>query len=634
MNTVETWVQIPAAAALGRSLVHSLWEGSAAALALAVMLCLVRSARARYVMACTTMLVVLAGLVVTFAHFRPEQPVHLLLATGKRFPVPATTDGPRSLAAADGPAADHLAWLAPLWIAGVLIFHVRGLASWLAVWRLRRVGVCAAPEGWRERLGILRGRLRLARPVALLESCLAEVPVVIGYLRPVILMPVGLLAGLPVGQVEAILLHELAHIRRYDYLVNLFQVFAEGLLFYHPAVWWISRVIRTERENCCDDLVVSVTGGALEYATALTALESRRTIPNAALAATDGGLVARVRRLVGRQEREHAPAMPLAAAAIFTLAVVSAAAGLQSDAGKAPGNVPGERGERSGLLLVPGGKPADRPLLLAQAQSPGTAAGGQTAGGVQPDRVLYDRGMTQIGRHNYQAARLALNTLINTYTSSEYLPKAKLAIADSWRLEGGARGKSQAEAEYRDLIRFYPGTPEGAEAERQLEALSPYEKWVRQDVAYIITAEERKAFGELTTDEEREKFITQFWDRRNPTPASAENPFKAEHYRRIAVANQRFSEESLPGWRTDRGRIYIQYGPPDEIEVHKVGGLYQRPASEGGGLTETFPFEQWRYRWIEGVGQNVILEFVDRSGKGEYRLTMDPTEKDALPATR
>ena len=135
-------------------------------------------------------------------------------------------------------------------------------AAWIGARRLRRAGVCVAPGMWRARLDQLARRARISRRVVLLESCLAEVPVVIGYLRPAILVPVGLLAGLPAAQVEAILLHELAHIRRHDYLVNLLQMFVEGLLFYHPAVWWISAVIRAERENCCDDVVVATQGDA------------------------------------------------------------------------------------------------------------------------------------------------------------------------------------------------------------------------------------------------------------------------------------------------------------------------------------------------------------------------------------
>jgi len=161
------------------------------------------------------------------------------------------------------------------------------------------------------------------------------------------------------------------------------------------------------------------------------------------------------------------------------------------------------------------------------------------------------------------------------------------------------------------------------------ELETPYRKWLNEDVLYIITDEERQAWKRLATDEEREQFIEQFWLRRDPTPDSAENEFKEEHYRRIAYANERYAS-GIPGWKTDRGRIYITFGPPDENESHPSGGSYQRPAEEGGGTTSTFPFEKWRYRWIEGIGTDIIIEFVDPTMTGEYRMTMDPSEKDAL----
>jgi GWxTD domain-containing protein len=172
------------------------------------------------------------------------------------------------------------------------------------------------------------------------------------------------------------------------------------------------------------------------------------------------------------------------------------------------------------------------------------------------------------------------------------------------------------------------------EKRRQAERLrkeleTPFRKWLNEDVAYIITDEERQAFKRLATDEEREQFIEQFWLRRDPTPDSAENEFKEEHYRRIAYANERFAS-GIPGWKTDRGRIYIAFGPADEVESHPSGGTYERPIEEGGGTTSTFPFEKWRYRWIEGIGTDVIIEFVDPTMTGEYRMTMDPSEKDAL----
>jgi GWxTD domain-containing protein len=163
----------------------------------------------------------------------------------------------------------------------------------------------------------------------------------------------------------------------------------------------------------------------------------------------------------------------------------------------------------------------------------------------------------------------------------------------------------------------------------QKEMESPYKKWLEEEVPYIITADERATFKKLSTDDEREQFIENFWERRNPNPGSPENEFKEEYYRRIAYANEHFAS-GVPGWRTDRGRIYIMYGPADEVESHPSGGSYVRPQEEGGGETSTYPFEQWRYRYIDGIGNNVILEFVDPTMTGEYHLTMDPGEKDAL----
>src|SRR5712692_6675466 len=163
----------------------------------------------------------------------------------------------------------------------------------------------------------------------------------------------------------------------------------------------------------------------------------------------------------------------------------------------------------------------------------------------------------------------------------------------------------------------------------QKEMESPYKKWLQEEVPYVITDEERGAFKKLSTDEEREQFVGQFWERRNPNPGSPENEFKEEYYRRIAYANEHYAS-GIPGWKADRGRIYIMYGPADEIESHPSGGTYLRPPEEGGGETSTFPFETWRYRYIDGIGTNIILEFVDPTMTGEYRMTMDPGEKDAL----
>jgi GWxTD domain-containing protein len=307
------------------------------------------------------------------------------------------------------------------------------------------------------------------------------VPFVVGYLRPVILVPVGLLAGMPAQQIEAILLHELAHVRRRDYLVNLMQTVVEGFLFYHPAVWWISGVIRTERENCCDDLVVSTSGDAHQYATALAALEQSRWAANTAVLAADGGnLMKRVRRLLYPLEAPRAALSPVLSAVILTITAALVLTAWQD-------------------------KPQDNP---------------------KP---------------------------------------------------------------------------------------APYQKWLDEDVVYIITPPERDAFQRLATDDERREFIRQFWLVRDPTPGTEENEFKEEHYRRIGYANDHFGTGNTPGWKTDRGRIYIRYGPPDEIESHPAGGE-----------AHTYPYEQWRYRWIQGIGNDIIIEFDDTARDGEYHMTMDP----------
>jgi GWxTD domain-containing protein len=521
MTLLESWVQTPLAQALGWTLFHSLWEGVLAAAALAAALCVIHSSRVRYIAGCVALLAVLAGFGLTFARVAAQlQSRHATMERAQATRVPQDFDEPSDVAknTAQLTLGGILPWLAPFWIAGVLLFYLRNLAGWTAAHRLRRIGVCGAPDVWQEELNRLGTRLHLSRPVALLESCLAEAPVVIGHVRPVILMPIGLLAGMPAGQVEMILLHELAHIRRYDYLANLLQTSVEGLLFYHPAVWWISGVIRAERENCCDDLAVSANGDAHEYAIALAALERNRSAAGeTALAATGGNLVKRIRRLLGQPEGRRPALTPVFSAGIVTIAAAVAMAAWQSK--------PAEPSPAGAHVK-----------LLAQVQEPAS-----------------------------------LNA-----------------------------------------------------------AASPYDRWLNEDVVYIITDQERAAFKSLQSDPEREHFIEQFWQRRSPTPDSPENKFKEEHYRRIAYANKRFASRATIGWKTDRGRIYITYGPPDEIDSHPSGGPYTRPPKEGGGQAITYPFEEWVYRYIEGVGNDVTMAFVDPTMTGDYRMTMDPSEKETI----
>ncbi len=168
-----------------------------------------------------------------------------------------------------------------------------------------------------------------------------------------------------------------------------------------------------------------------------------------------------------------------------------------------------------------------------------------------------------------------------------------------------------------------------SKAQRKEESFDYYKKWLNQDVIYIITPEEYEVFRQLSTDDERDNFIEQFWIRRDTNPATADNEYKIEHYRRIVYANENYSA-GIPGWKTDRGRIYIAFGPPDRVESMPAGGSYHRERSEGGGFTSVFPFERWEYRHIEGIGDDIQLEFVDDEGGGLYELTYDPQRKDEL----
>jgi GWxTD domain-containing protein len=185
-----------------------------------------------------------------------------------------------------------------------------------------------------------------------------------------------------------------------------------------------------------------------------------------------------------------------------------------------------------------------------------------------------------------------------------------------------------------DPLKRQPGEKQRKQQGKALkvELSKTYKKWLNEDVVWIITDQERAAFKQLSNDEERDNFIEAFWQRRDPTPDTEENEYKEEHYRRIAYANEHYAA-GIPGWKSDRGRIYIMYGPADEVSGSPSGGSYQRPMEEGGGETSTFPFEDWRYRYIEGIGQEVIIEFVDSCMCGDFHMTLDRSEKDALKYT-
>jgi beta-lactamase regulating signal transducer with metallopeptidase domain len=319
---------------MGWTLLHFVWQGACLAVAYAIVRAALRrrSSDARYAAACGAMVAMLVLSVATFAVLYAESPS----------PVPAGPfEAGESVAApaaglAPAPPADFsarmrswsrvwvepaLPWFTALWIAGVLLLSLRFLGGLAVAQHLKRRYTEPADAEWQALVDLLRDRLGVARAVRLCESAIAEVPTVIGWISPVILVPMGMLAGLSRDQVEAVLAHELAHVRRCDYLVNLVQTAVETLLFYHPAVWWVSKHVREERENCCDDLAVAACGDVLTYAKALAELEDLRgAVPAGALAANGGSLVRRIERLLGRPTGGHyAPAYLAGVLAVVAL---------------------------------------------------------------------------------------------------------------------------------------------------------------------------------------------------------------------------------------------------------------------------------------------------------------------------
>ena len=304
MNPLDAFLSGPMGHALGWTLLHSVWQGALVALLLAPALYLLRGrpAQARYAAACAALALLMALPVATFCVLLPGA-AETTATTALAEPAPAqppgtvasgsAAAGAMTMAGQPQPVAllhALLPWLVVLWVAGVLTLSLRYLAGWTYTIRLRRRGTGAVGQRWHDQLARLTERMGVRRAVRLVSSARVHVPTVAGWLRPVILMPVSVFAGLTPQQVEMILAHELAHIRRHDYLVGLLQAVCETLLFYHPATWWLSARIRAEREHCCDDAVVAVCGDAYTYAAALAQLEHvRQASPRLALAASGGG---------------------------------------------------------------------------------------------------------------------------------------------------------------------------------------------------------------------------------------------------------------------------------------------------------------------------------------------------------
>jgi uncharacterized protein (TIGR03435 family) len=326
--TIDTFLVHPVVQALGRALLHLLWQGSALALLLWIVKTTTPAPRVRYAAATLVLFMMPVALVVTTTKNLVKEPRNT--APVARPIAHAMANPPKDAVlfaptAKSSPRADISGWVVCIWITGVLLLSLRAAGGWTRVQHLRNHAHPATAD-LENALNRLKLRLSISTPVRFYTSMVVRVPTVIGSIRPYILLPVTTITGLTEWQIEALLAHELAHIRRHDYMVNLLQTAIETVLFYHPAVWWVGQQMRIEREHCCDDIAVTVCGNAKEYARALAELEELRCrLPEPALAATGGDLLGRIRRILGQQDQASRSLGALAAASsVLFIAVVVA----------------------------------------------------------------------------------------------------------------------------------------------------------------------------------------------------------------------------------------------------------------------------------------------------------------------
>jgi beta-lactamase regulating signal transducer with metallopeptidase domain len=316
MRDFARWVNTETMRLIGMALLHFLWQGVAIAAAAFMGMTLVRRAAAKYVVSVAMLALMMASPVITFLLLaqRHDMPVPTASATRLINPAPpqfaAMPSGPAQffkLGTADSnkDSSIYLLWFVEAWFLGVVLLSLRPAAGFLLIERMRIKKGAPVTGALRERCLELQERLGLSRVVQYCESLQLQAPAVVGWFRPVVLLPVSALTGLSAQQLEAVIAHELAHVKRLDPFVNLFQIAAETLLFYHPAVWWLSKRIRAERENCCDDVAISVCGNPVEYARALATMAEWQSAPALAMAANRSPLAERVARLLGDAKLDH-----------------------------------------------------------------------------------------------------------------------------------------------------------------------------------------------------------------------------------------------------------------------------------------------------------------------------------------
>jgi GWxTD domain-containing protein len=525
-----------------------------------------------------------------------------------------------------------------LYILGLAFFLGRLITGLFLGGRLRRrftrVGDPRALQ-WLDRGARAMG---LKRAPSLAESRAVSVPLTVGVFHPVIVIPSGWREW-PIEKLAAVIAHEVSHVRRNDSLTRAAALVYQCIFWFSPLGWWLERCLTDLAEQASDEAAIRAGAEPAEYAAILLSFFDIST--RQGRVSWQGVSMAHGWRARKRIERVLVSAGALPAATKTPILVLLALCALPIvwlTAATRPVLVGSVDSVASKPLTRNVGRQQFLPPVAASPEISPLAPTAPLDGSSFP--------VEKTGQH--QTAPQAMTP----EASTGFYPWLKSpGVYFGTKEERRAFSRLTSDEERKQFIEQFWERPQGAWRKEMdspykkwfseevpyvitvkasgKEIETPYTKWLSEEVPYIITEQERAAFKKLDTDAEREDFIEKFWERRNPHPGSPQNEFKEEYYRRIAYANEHYASR-IPGWKTDRGRIYIMYGPPDEVDSHPKGGSYQRPDSEGGGETFTFPFERWRYRYIDGIGNNIILEFVDADMNGAYHLTMDPGEKDAL----
>jgi GWxTD domain-containing protein len=537
---------------LGWTLIHFLWQGLAVAAVAGPALWLLRrgDARTRYALACGSLLAMMALPVATWVVLE-EPGVAVNVQTLPREGASGYLEA--GVAVEERPWEAMMPWVVALWCAGVGVLLLRLAGGWLLAWRRAHHSTEEAPAWVRQRAWCLAERLNLRLP-ALRTSGRLTAPQVFGWWRPVVLLPVASLTQLTPAQLEMVLAHELAHVLRRDYLVNLLQMAAESLLFYHPAVWWISGRIRAERENCCDDLAVRLCGDTVEYSRALLALEESRPFLNPA--ATAGDLRARIARILGMEKEETMNATPVWMGLIVLCAGLLMAAPPAAPeapiAPAAPAAIVAQGNPPAAPSAPAPPKPAKAPAKPAAAPQPAPpppppAQAREEWSRLTPDQRAEVKRELEKARKEIEAARgeIERETRQALAEAKRELERERPEIEREIR-EALAELKSVESAEIAAAVRSSLenalASVQSAQLQKQVveEALRSSEAALRSSMEALRQAE--RSLGEAKVAE-------------------------GERERRVRYADGKWSKDGVKGSETQRGRAYVQYGPPDEIAV-------------------------------------------------------------------